>query len=543
MQVQEFDYVVIGGGAGGCVVTSRLSEDPGVSVCLLEAGGPDSSAFIQAPLGFAATAALGIHNWNFNTVPQTGLNGRRGFQPRGKVMGGSSSVNAMVYTRGNRLDYEHWVEQGNPGWSFNDVLPLFKRSENSECFGATDYHGVGGPLNVSYLRSPSPINQAFLQACAEQGLPQTDDYNGASQLGCAPAQVTQKNGERCSAAKAYITPHLARPNLSVITQAHTQRIVLEGKRAVGAEFLKDGQTRQVRARREVILSGGAYGSPQLLMLSGIGPAAQLQQHGIPVVQDLPGVGQNLHDHVTAVLIYRTQRKESTFGFSWAGLVKIVRSIFEWREKRSGIITSNVAESQGFMFADKTEPSPDIQLALCTGIVDDHTRKNHLGHGYTLHVTLMRPKSRGSVTLQSANAKDAPLIDPQFLSDSRDLATLVKGTQIGYDIMQSAAFAPYRGDMLYPLERNNPAQIEQFLRDHADTEYHPCSTCKMGPASDAMAVVDASLRVYGIEKLRVVDASVMPQLVSGNTNAPTIMIAEKAADMIKAEANGSAGATV
>lgn len=543
MQVQEFDYVVIGGGAGGCVVASRLSEDPGVSVCLLEAGGPDSSAFIQAPLGFAATAALGIHNWNFNTVPQPGLNGRRGFQPRGKVMGGSSSVNAMVYTRGNRLDYEQWVAQGNPGWSYEEVLPLFKRSENSECFGANDYHGVGGPLNVSYLRSPSPINQVFLQACAEQGLPQTEDYNGASQWGCAPAQVTQKNGERCSAAKAYITPHLARPNLTVITQAHTQRIVLEGKRAVGAEFLKDGQTRQVKARREVILSGGAYGSPQLLMLSGIGPAAHLQQLGIDVVQDLPGVGQNLHDHVTAVLIYRTQRKESTFGFSWSGLMKIVRSIFEWREKRSGIITSNVAESQGFLFADKTEPSPDIQLALCTGIVDDHTRKNHLGHGYTLHVTLMRPKSRGSVTLQSANAKDAPLIDPQFLSDPRDLATLVKGTQIGYDIMQSAAFAPYRGDMLYPLERDNPAQIEQFLRDHADTEYHPCSTCKMGPASDPMAVVDASLRVYGIEKLRVVDASIMPQLVSGNTNAPTIMIAEKAADMIKAEAKRIAGATI
>ncbi|MDD5335406.1 MAG: GMC family oxidoreductase N-terminal domain-containing protein [Rhodoferax sp.] len=542
MQAQEFDYVVIGGGAGGCVVASRLSEDPGVSVCLLEAGGPDSSAFIQAPLGFAATAALGIHNWNFNTVPQPGLNGRRGFQPRGKVMGGSSSVNAMVYTRGNRLDYEQWVAQGNPGWSYEEVLPLFKRSENSECFGATDYHGVGGPLNVSYLRSPSPINQAFLQACAEQGLPQSDDYNGASQLGCAPAQVTQKNGERCSAAKAYITPHLTRPNLSVITQAHTQRIVLEGKRAVGAEFLKDGQTRQVKARREVILSSGAFGSPQLLMLSGIGPAAHLQQHGINVVQDLPGVGQNLHDHVTAVLIYRTQRKESTFGFSWSGLVKIVRSIFEWRNQRSGIITSNVAESQGFLFADKTEPSPDIQLALCTGIVDDHTRKNHLGHGYTLHVTLMRPKSRGSVTLQSANAKDAPLIDPQFLSDPRDLATLVKGTQIGYDIMQSAAFAPYRGAMLYPLERNNPAQIEQFLRDHADTEYHPCSTCRMGPASDAMAVVDTRLRVYGIEKLRVVDASIMPQLVSGNTNAPTIMIAEKAADMIKAEARRSAGAT-
>ena len=536
MQAQEFDYVVVGGGAGGCVVASRLSEDPAITVCLLEAGGPDNSALIQAPLGFAATAALGIHNWNYNTVPQPGLNGRRGFQPRGKVMGGSSSINAMVYTRGNRLDYAHWAELGNPGWSYEDVLPLFKRSENSECFGATDYHGTGGPLNVSYLRSPSRINQAFLDACVEQGLPQTQDYNGASQFGCSPAQVTQKNGERWSAAKGYITPHLARTNLTVITQAHTQRLILEGKRAVGAEYLRSGQSAQVRARREVILSGGAYGSPQLLMLSGIGPAAHLREHGINVLHDLPGVGQNLHDHITTVLIYRTQSKDNTFGFSLSGLVKIIRSIFEWRKERKGIITSNVAESQAFLFSDTNEKSPDIQLALCTGIVDDHTRKNHLGHGYTLHVTLMRPKSRGSIRLQSSNAQDGPLIDPGFLSDPRDMATLIKGTQIGFDIMQSKAFSPYRGAMLYPLERNNPVQIEQFLRNHADTEYHPCSTCKMGPPSDPMAVVDSELRVYGIQHLRVADASIMPQLVSGNTNAPTIMIAEKAADMIKAAAS-------
>jgi choline dehydrogenase len=529
----EFDFVVIGGGAGGCVMAGRLSEDPTVSVCLIEAGGPDTSAFIHAPLGFAATAALGLHNWNYQTVPQPGLNGRRGFQPRGKVLGGSSSVNAMVYTRGNRLDYDHWAALGNPGWSYADVLPLFKRAENSECFGANEYHGTGGPLNVSYLRTPSPINQAFIQACTEQGLPLTPDYNGASQLGCAPAQVTQKNGERWSAAKGYLTPHLARPNLTVITHAHTQRLILEGQRAVGAEFLKDQQLQQIRARREVILCAGAFGSPQLLMLSGIGPAAHLKEHGISVMHDLPGVGQNLHDHLTTVLIYRTQRKRETFGVSLSGLAAIVRGIFEWRSKRTGPITSNVAETQGFLFADKSEPSPDIQLALCTGIVDDHTRKNHLGHGYTLHVTLVRPKSRGTVKLKSAKATDAPLIDPAFLTDPRDMATLIKGTQIGFDIMQSAALAPYRGPMLYPLERDNPAQIEQFLRDHSDTEYHPCGTCKMGPASDPLAVVGADLRVHGIQGLRVVDASIMPQLVSGNTNAPTIMIAEKAAEMIKA----------
>ena len=534
MQLQEFDYVVIGGGAGGCVVASRLSENPQVSVCLLEAGGPDTSAFIHAPLGFAATAALGIHNWNYQTVAQPGLNGRRGFQPRGKVLGGSSSVNAMVYTRGSRLDYDHWATQGNPGWSYADVLPLFKRSENNECFGADDYRGTGGPLNVSYLRSPSAINQAFLEACTEQGVPVTRDYNGASQFGCAPAQVTQKNGERWSASKAYLTPHLARPNLTVITRAPTQRIVMEGQRAVGAEFLHAGKTRQVRARREVILSAGAFGSPQLLMLSGIGPAAHLRQHGIAVLHDLPGVGQNLHDHVTTVLIYRTPRKDATFGLSLSGLAAIVRAIFQWRSQRTGILTSNVAESQAFLFADKSAPSPDIQLALCTGIVDDHTRKNHLGHGYTLHVTLVRPKSRGNVTLRSADAKDAPLIDPAFLSDPHDIATLAIGTQIGHDIMQSKAFAPYRGAMLYPLQRDNPAQIAQFLRDHSDTEYHPCGTCKMGPASDPMAVVDPQLRVYGVQNLRVVDASIMPQLVSGNTNAPTIMIGEKASELIQAD---------
>jgi choline dehydrogenase-like flavoprotein len=535
VKTQSFDYVVIGGGSAGCVVASRLSEDPKISVCLLEAGGPDSSALIQAPLGFAATAALGLHNWNYNTVPQPGLNGRRGFQPRGQVLGGSSSINAMVYTRGNRLDYDHWAALGNPGWGFDDVLPYFKRAENSECFGANAFHGSGGPLNVSYLPSPSLLNTAFLTACAEQGVPPTPDYNGASQFGCAPAQVTQKNGERCSAAKAYLTPHRARPNLTVITQARTQRLLLDGRRAVGAEFRHAGQTRQVKARREVILSAGAYGSPQLLMLSGIGPAAQLQQQGIPVLHDLPGVGQNLHDHVTTVLIYRTPRKDATFGLSLAGLVTIVKGIFEWRRQRTGVITSNVAESQAFLRTDPSEAAPDIQLALCTGIVDDHTRKNHLGHGYTLHVTLMRPQSRGTVTLQSASAQEAPLIDPQFLTDPRDMATLIRGTQIGYDIMQSAAFVPYRGPMLYPLARHNPVQIEQFLRDHSDTEYHPCGTCKMGPASDPLAVVDASLRVYGIQNLRVVDAAIMPQLTTGNTNAPTIMIGEKAADLIKASA--------
>jgi choline dehydrogenase len=535
MSLQEFDYVVVGGGASGCALAGRLCEDPQVSVCLIEAGGRDDTVFVRAPLGFAATPHLNLNTWGYNTVPQRGLYGRKGYQPRGKVMGGSSSVNAMVYTRGNRNDYDHWAAQGNPGWSYQDLLPLFKRSENNECFGATEYRGVGGPLNVGYLRSPSVLNEAFMQACVEQGLPRNPDYNAASQYGVSPAQVTQKTGERWNAARGYIDPHRGQPNLSIITGAHTTRVLLDGKRATGVEFLQGGSTQQVKARREVILSGGAYGSPQLLMLSGIGPAAHLQQHGIAVQHDLPGVGQNLHDHVTTVLIYRSPRTDATIGMSLRGAWAMLKAMFEWRSKRTGWITTNVAEVQGFLSTEGNPDHPDIQLALCTGIVDDHTRKSHLGHGYTLHVTLMRPKSRGSVTLASAKPTDAPLIDPGYLTHPDDLAVLTKGTQMGFDIMESKALAPFRGKMLYPLERNNPAQIERFLRQHSDTEYHPVSTCKMGPASDPMAVVDATLRVHGLQGLRVADASIMPELITGNTNAPSMVIGEKAADLIRSGA--------
>jgi choline dehydrogenase len=529
---QEFDYVIVGAGSAGCCVAGRLSEDLNTSVCLLEAGGPDDSVFVKAPLGFAATASLNINSWGYQTVPQAGFNGRKGFQPRGKVMGGSSSVNAMVYTRGNPLDYDNWSALGNQGWSYQEVLPYFKKSEHNECFGENAYRGVNGPVNVCYLRSPSPLNQAFIQACNEQGIPFNPDYNGAQQFGVSPAQVTQKDGERWNAARAYLDPHRHQANLHVISQAHASQIMFEGKRAIGVKYIVNGVTHEVRARKEVVVSGGAFGSPQLLMLSGVGPADHLKDLGIPLVHELPGVGQNLQDHITTVLIYKTSKINEAMGFSLKGAVNLVKSILEWRSKRTGWITSNVSETQGFVSTEGNTAYPNIQLALCTGIVDDHARKMHLGHGYTLHVTLMRPKSRGTVTLASRNPMDKPLIDPAFFKHPDDIETLVTATQLGLRVMASPGLNAYRGEMLYEVDHNQPGQIRDFLKDHSDTEYHPVGTCKMGPVQDPLAVVDAELRVHGLSSLRVIDASVMPQLVTGNTNAPTFMIAEKAVALMR-----------
>lgn len=527
----EFDYVIVGAGSAGCVLAGRLSEDQAVTVCLLEAGGSDTSALIHAPLGFAAGAPLGLNTARYETVPQPELGGRRGFQPRGRVVGGSSSINAMVYARGHCSDYDGWAALGNPGWDYAGVLPYFKRAEHSECTGANEYRGVGGPLNVAHLRSPSPINDAFLTACEQAGIARTPDYNGAQQEGCWPSQVTQKNGERCSAAKAYLTPHLARKNLTVITHAQAAKIDLVGRRAAGVSYLLGQQRQQVQARREVILSGGSYGSPQLLMLSGIGRAADLQALDIPVVHDLPGVGQNLQDHITMHLIWRTHHSDLTFGVSARGGWHLLRGIFEWRRQRTGPITSNVAESGAFFRTRSDLPVPDIECEFVVGIVDDHNRKMHLGHGYTLHVTVARPKSRGQVTLASADPHAPPLIDPRYLSHLDDMTTLVAGTRKAMAVMNSSALAPCRGPMIHPFDVHDTAAIEREIRRSADTEYHPVGTCRMGPASDPMSVVDARLRVHGIHGLRVVDASIMPTLTGGNTNAPTIMIGEKAVDLI------------
>jgi choline dehydrogenase-like flavoprotein len=528
----EFDYVIVGGGSAGSVLAGRLSADPATRVCLLEAGPGDDSVLCRVPFATALFIPSKWRNWAFETEPQPGLNGRRGYQPRGRMLGGSSGLNAMIYVRGHPYDYDDWAVQGASGWSFAEVLHYFRRAEANERFGGT-LHGRDGPLNVADLVSPNPINNVFLDACEQLQIARNSDFNGERQEGVGLYQVTQKNGERWSAARAYLPPEArSRANLAIVTGARALRVALDGRRAAGVVCRRGGREVTARARRAVILSAGAFQSPQLLLLSGVGPGRELARHGIAVAHELPGVGQNLQDHLDFTLLYKAQSPH-LFGFTPRGLARLPGEIKRWRRERKGLLTTNFAESGGFIRTDPGLPRPDIQLHFVIGLVDDHARRRHFATGYSLHTCVLRPKSRGTVGLNGADPMLPPRIDPRFLSEPDDLEALLRGVRIARRIMEAPPFRSLAPKELYTSDVRDDDGLRGAIRQRADTIYHPAGTCRMGAADDPLAVVDPSLKVRGLEGLYVVDASVMPSLIGGNTNAPTIMIAERAVDFLRA----------
>jgi choline dehydrogenase-like flavoprotein len=529
---EESDFVVIGGGSGGCVVASRLSEDPATSVSLLEAGGVNDDWIVKTPLLLFVMVASSVHNWAFETVPQEGLGGRRGYQPRGKGLGGSSAINAMVYIRGHRSDYDGWAALGNCSWSYEEVLPYFVKAEDNDAL-AGRFHGKGGPLSVSWTQTDNPTQEIFLEAGRQAGFKICPDFNGEDQEGIGLYQVTQKNGERWSAARGYIHPFVGkRGNLRVETHAYATRLLFQGRRAIGVEYRQHGRMRRLLARREVILSAGVFQSPQLLMLSGIGDGGDIAKFGIPITHHLPGVGKNLQDHPDFIFGY-TSNEAHLIGLSPKAVPRLLRAAFEYHRCRRGPLASNIGESGGFLKTRPDLPAPDLQLHFGITAIDDHGRKLHWGRGFSCHVTLLHPKSRGSVRLQSCNPAQAPEIDPNFLAEPEDLEAMVAGFKLTRRLLDTPVLKAMRLKDMFTDGIKTDNEIRAILRKRADTIYHPVGTCKMG-VGDPLAVVDPTLKVHGIGGLRVVDASIMPVIPGGNTNAPTIMIGEKAADMIRAD---------
>jgi choline dehydrogenase len=528
MTAKTFDYIIVGAGSAGCVLANRLSADPKARVLLLEAGGKDNSVLIRMPAGVGALISQRTKfNWYFETEGQTNLMNRKLYWPRGKVLGGSSSINGMIYIRGHSRDYDQWRQMGLEGWGFGDVLPYFKRAEGNEN-GSDKFHGGEGPLAVSNGRSKVPLFKAYVEAGAQAGFPQTQDFNGYQQEGFGPYQLTVKDGRRWSAASAYLLPALKRSNLTTLVNAHTARVIFEGKRAVGVEFVQKGKLQQVRAEREVVLSGGAVNTPQLLLLSGIGDADYLRRWNLPIVADLPGVGRNLQDHLDVTVQYECTQP-ITF-YTYTKPLKQLQTGIEYSFFGRGMGRQQGLESGAFVKSRAGLEVPDLQIHFVAALMVDHGRKKADRHGFMAHACQLRPESRGHIALKSLNPLDPPLIQPNYLATENDKRTLREGVKILRQVFAQRPLDPFRGPELMPgATVATDDDIDAYVRRTAETIYHPVGSARMG--HDRLAVVDGELRVHGLQGLRVVDASVMPTLVGGNTNAPTIMIAEKAADMI------------
>jgi choline dehydrogenase len=534
----EVDYIVVGAGSAGCVLASRLSEDPATRVLLLEAGPPDRSIWIHLPIGYGKTMWDATYNWCFHTDPDPNMNGRRIYWPRGKTLGGSSSINGLIYIRGQREDYDNWRAQGNPGWGYDDVLPYFIRSESNQR-GASDFHGGTGPLRVSDIGAQHELIEAFIAGAAQNKVPRSEDFNGARQEGAGYYQLTTHRGWRCSTAKAYLAPARQRGNLQVQTGAQATGLVMDGQRAVGVKYVQGGQSKTARCRSEVLLCAGAIQSPQLLQLSGIGPAPLLQARGIAVRHALAGVGENLQDHLQIRLIFECTRPITTNDQlnSWLGQAKLG---LQWLFYRSGPLAVGINQGGCFMRALPGAATPDIQFHVATLSADMAGGKVHPFSGFTMSICQLRPESRGHIRIRSSDPLEPPEMQPNYLSTELDRRTAVAGLQAARSIAQSPAMQPYvRREVKPGPEVNDKAALLEFCRNNGATIFHPSGTCAMGADPAAGAVVDARLRVHGLVGLRVVDCSVMPTLVSGNTNAAAVMMAEKAADMIRADARKNA----
>jgi choline dehydrogenase len=531
-ETSEFDYIIVGAGSAGCVLANRLSADGRHSVLLLEAGPKDKNIWIHIPLGYGKLFKEKTVNWMYQTEPEPGLGGRQVYQPRGKVLGGSSSINGLLYVRGQHEDYDRWRQLGNAGWGYDDVLPYFKKAED-QCRGGDEYHGAGGPLPVSDWRHHDPLSEAFVKAAVEAGLPFNPDFNGATQEGAGFFQTTTRGGRRASTAVAYLRPALRRGNLKVATSALGQRVLFEGRRAVGVEYRQDGVSRKARAHKEVLLSSGAYNSPQLLQLSGVGPADLLKRHGIDVVLDAPGVGNDLQDHMQVRIVMRCAQKITLNDIVnhpvrrvWAGV--------QYAASRRGALTIAAGTAGAFFRTSPRLASPDVQIHFIPFSTDKMGENLHSFSGFTAHVCQLRPESRGTLRIRSADPSAPPEIRINYLATETDRRTFVDGLKILRNILAAPALKAYCAGEVYPGPGlTSDEELLEFCRQNGSTVYHPTSTCRMG--TDPLAVVDQRLRLRGIEGLRVVDASIMPDLVSGNTNAPTIMIAEKASDMILQDA--------